>query len=161
MLHMRVFFVWRCWGSKRIRQKHLEIETGYAPLCTLCIFGTFGAGGWLSVKGGRLVGCAKTARAMTHCAALGIGFNVYASSPPLCLSPLGFFAALAGDAAGQRTVFENLFAQLGGDLRVLLQERAGLFLALAQVGFAVFEPAPLRISTLLLTSPDRGCRLRS
>ena len=37
---------------------------------------------------------------------------------------------------------QDLFLDLGGDLGILEQESPCLFLALSQIGFAVFEPGP-------------------
>ena len=48
--------------------------------------------------------------------------------------------AVAGHASGEDAAGKNLFAQLRRDLRILLQEGASFFLALAQVSFAVLEP---------------------
>src|SRR5262245_59251107 len=58
--------------------------------------------------------------------------------------------AVAGDTAGERTTGEDLFAQLGGNLGVLLQEGAVLFLALAEVGLAVFEPGAAAVENFLI-----------
>src|SRR5436190_20427627 len=58
--------------------------------------------------------------------------------------------AVAGDAAGEGAAGENFFTQLGGDLRVLLQESAGFFLALAEICLAVFEPGAGAVEDLLV-----------